>query len=119
MIRAAQSAFQEINPKLEHVSRSLGASAARSFLTITLPLAYPGLLNGCLLAFSRALSEAGSLMIVAYRPLTIPIYTNEVFIQYGIAEAVPVTALFTITCLSGFISLKWLYERRRQTLVAP
>lgn len=118
LIRAAQSAFQEINPKLEHVSRSLGASAARSFRTIALPLASPGILNGCVLAFSRALSEAGSLMIVAYRPLTIPIYTNEVFIQYGIAEAVPVTALFTIMCLSGFISLKWLVERRRQTLIA-
>lgn len=119
LIRAAQSAFQAVNPKLEHVSRSLQASAARSFLTVALPLASPGILNGCLLAFCRALSEAGSLMIVAYRPVTIPIYTNEVFIQYGIEEAVPVTAVFTIMCLSGFISLKWLYERRRTSLLAP
>ena len=119
LIRAAQSAFQEIPPKLEDVARSLKASPLRAFWTISLPLASPGILNGCLLAFSRALSEAGSLMIVAYRPMTIPVYANDVFIQYGIDEAVPVTTLFVIACLSGFISLKWLYERRRQSLAAP
>jgi molybdate/tungstate transport system permease protein len=119
LIRAAQSAFQEISPKLEYAARSLNASPLRVFWTISLPLASPGILNGCLLAFSRALSEAGSLMIVAYRPATIPVYANDVFIQYGIDEAVPVTALFVIVCLSGFISLKWLYERRRQSLAAP
>jgi len=118
LVRAAQGSFQDINPKLENISRTLGASPVKTFFKVSLPIAAPGIFNGCVLSFSRALSEAGSLMIIAYRPFTIPIYANDIFLQYGTEEAVPVTIAFMIICLWAFIVLKWLYERRKKSILA-
>ncbi|MDA0577905.1 MAG: molybdate ABC transporter permease subunit [Verrucomicrobia bacterium] len=64
-VRAAQTAFEEINPQLENMARTLGASEWRVFLTVTLPLARRGVLAGALLAFARALGEFGATMMVA------------------------------------------------------
>ncbi|MDD5091053.1 MAG: ABC transporter permease, partial [Candidatus Wallbacteria bacterium] len=73
LIRSAIHAFENVNAKLENTSRSLGATPAQTFFRVSLPLAAPGIFNGCILTFSRAISEAGSIMIVAYRPSAIPI----------------------------------------------
>ena len=58
-------AFSEVDERLERSARSLGAGPLRVVLTITLPLAYPGILAGTLLGFIRALSEFGATIIVA------------------------------------------------------
>jgi molybdate transport system permease protein len=65
LVRTARLAFEEINPRLEHVARTLGASPARVFLTITLPLAARGMLAGAVWAFARALGEFGATILVA------------------------------------------------------
>ncbi|HEX2061773.1 MAG TPA: ABC transporter permease subunit, partial [Thermoanaerobaculia bacterium] len=46
LVRAARVAFEEVNPRLEQIARTLGASDARVFLTITLPLAARGIVSG-------------------------------------------------------------------------
>ena len=46
LVRTAQSAFQEVNPRLEDIARTLGASDWRVFATITLPLARRGIVAG-------------------------------------------------------------------------
>ena len=63
--RAAITAIGEIDEKLEHAARTLGASQIRVLLTITIPLAYRGILAGTLLGFVRAMSEFGATIIVA------------------------------------------------------
>src|SRR5215213_3314260 len=65
LVRGARVAFEEVNPRLEQIARTLGASDARVFLTITLPLAARGVLGGALLAFARALGEFGATILVA------------------------------------------------------
>ncbi|MEP6809812.1 MAG: molybdate ABC transporter permease subunit [Chthoniobacterales bacterium] len=65
LVRAAQSAFQEVNPRLEHIARTLGASEWRVFFTISLPLALRGIIAGAVLAFARALGEFGATAVVA------------------------------------------------------
>ncbi len=65
LVRTARLAFEEINPRLEHVARTLGASPARVFLTITLPLAARGMIAGAVWAFARALGEFGATIMVA------------------------------------------------------
>lgn len=117
LVRSAITAFEAVNPRLENVSRTLGASPFKTFLKVSFPLAFPGIFNGFILSFCRAISEAGSLMIVAYRPSTIPIHLNDVFVQYGIREAVPPAVIFMIICLWSFIVLKWIYEMRRVSLM--
>ncbi|HEY8901698.1 MAG TPA: molybdate ABC transporter permease subunit [Chthoniobacterales bacterium] len=65
LVRGARLAFESVNPRLERVAASLGASPSRIFATITLPLAFRGILAGVVLAFARALGEFGATILVA------------------------------------------------------
>jgi len=64
-VRAARTAFEEVDVKFEQLARTLGAGEWRVFFTITLPLAKRGVLAGALLAFARALGEFGATIMVA------------------------------------------------------
>ena len=63
--RTARVAFEEVDPRLETMARTLGMSPLRTFVEITLPLARRGLLAAALLGFARALGEFGATVIVA------------------------------------------------------
>jgi len=63
--RTARVAFEEVNPRLEGIARTLGLGPLRTFAEITLPLARRGLLAAALLGFARALGEFGATVIVA------------------------------------------------------
>ncbi len=65
LVRTARVAFEEVNPRLEQIASTLGASPIRVFFTITLPLAWRGVLAGMTLAFARALGEFGATILVA------------------------------------------------------
>lgn len=65
LVRAARVAFEEVNPRLEQIARTLGAGDWRVFFTITVPLAARGIIGGMLLAFARALGEFGATIMVA------------------------------------------------------
>ncbi len=64
-VRTFAVALSQVDPVLEGAARGLGAGPVRVFLTITLPLAYRGLLAGLLLGFVRAFSEFGATIVVA------------------------------------------------------
>ena len=65
LVRAARTAFEEVDARYEQLARTLGAGEWRVFLTITLPLARRGILAGALLAFARSLGEFGATIMVA------------------------------------------------------
>lgn len=65
LVRSARIAFEEVNPRLEQVARTLGHGSISVFLRITLPLAARGIAAGMLLAFARALGEFGATILVA------------------------------------------------------
>lgn len=65
LVRTAQSALEAIDPDLEKAARTLGHSEWSIFLTITLPLAWRGILAGTALAFARAMGEFGATLMVA------------------------------------------------------
>lgn len=65
MYQSVKAAFQSIDPKLEDAARVLGAGEWRVFWTVTLPLAWPGVVSGIVLSFSRALGEFGATIMVA------------------------------------------------------
>lgn len=75
--QSARAAFAARGDELEMVARCLGASKTRAFWTIALPLAWPGLAAGAVLAFARALGEFGATVMVAGnvagRTLTAPV----------------------------------------------
>ena len=65
LVRSTRVAFEEVNPRLEQIARTLGAGEWRTFLTITLPLAARGVMAGMILSFARALGEFGATIMVA------------------------------------------------------
>ncbi|HTM24986.1 MAG TPA: molybdate ABC transporter permease subunit [Vicinamibacterales bacterium] len=65
LVRTALAGFEQVNVRYERVAATLGASPARIFLTISLPLAWPSVLAGAVLAFARGLGEFGATIVVA------------------------------------------------------
>lgn len=65
LVRSVRVAFEEVNPRLEQVARTLGASPWRVFVTVTVPLAARGIIAGMILAFARALGEFGATIMIA------------------------------------------------------
>ncbi|HKK69192.1 MAG TPA: molybdate ABC transporter permease subunit, partial [Bacteroidales bacterium] len=65
IIRSVKVAMQMVDPGLEEASKSLGASPVKTFLFITLPLAWPGILGGFVLGFARSLGEFGATITFA------------------------------------------------------
>jgi molybdate transport system permease protein len=65
LVRSARSAFEEVDPRLPAVARTLGRGPVRAFFEVELPLAWRGVLAGMVLAFARALGEFGATILVA------------------------------------------------------
>jgi molybdate transport system permease protein len=64
-IRTAKAGFEAVEPRLEGVAWTLGASQWRAFWRVTLPLAWPSIIAGSILCWARALSELGATLIFA------------------------------------------------------
>jgi molybdate transport system permease protein len=64
-LRQAQSAFEALDQTWLDASRTLGASEARTFLSVAIPTAGPGLISGLALAWGRALGEFGATLMFA------------------------------------------------------
>ena len=65
MYGAAKASFSSLDGHLLDAARSLGATPARAFLTVAVPLSRAGLAVGAVLAFARALGEFGATILVA------------------------------------------------------
>jgi molybdate transport system permease protein len=65
LVRSVRTSFADVNPRLEQIAATLGASPIRIFFVVTIPLAYKGIVAGALLAFSRALGEFGATILLA------------------------------------------------------
>lgn len=65
MFLAARAAIDDSDPRYFDIARTLGASPLRAFATVTLPLAWRGLLAGVILAFCRAIGEFGATIMIA------------------------------------------------------
>jgi len=64
-VRSARTAFEEVDPRLVGLARTLGCGRVAAFRRVTLPLAWRGLVAGVVLAFSRALGEFGATVMIA------------------------------------------------------
>lgn len=107
LVRTARAGFEQVNTRYESVAATLGASPMRVFFTISLPLAWPAVLAGAVLAFARALGEFGATIVVAgsipgvTRTLAVAIYgytetgqDREALVLVGIAIAIAFVALW-------------------------
>lgn len=90
VIIAARSAFAAIDPALEGVAQTLGRRPLEVFWRVSLPVAWPALLSGLLLAWLRAFGEFGATVMVAYHPYSLPVYTYVAFGSQGLPAMLPV-----------------------------
>ena len=81
LVRPIRQAFEAIDDQLIGAARTLGANPLDAFWSVTLPLARPGILSGCVLAFARSMGEFGATIMIAgnipgeTRTLTLHIYS--------------------------------------------
>ncbi|OFX56217.1 MAG: hypothetical protein A2046_11820 [Bacteroidetes bacterium GWA2_30_7] len=112
LINAAIDGFSSVPDRLEKVAMSLGASSAKVFFTISLPLAWRNIVSGLIMMFARGMSEFGAVVIVAYHPMITPVMIFERFGAYGLSYARPVAAIFVFICLLIFIGLRMLTKEK-------
>jgi molybdate transport system permease protein len=116
MVRAIRLTLENLDLRLEQAAGTLGAKPLFVFGTVTLPLAAPGILAGCMLSFAKALGEFGAtITFVSNIPgetRTIPsaIYT---FTQVpdGDADALRLTAVSILISLVALIASEILARR--------
>ena len=117
MARGVMTAIEGVDERLERSARSLGAGALRVAFTITLPLAYRGIMAGLLLGFVRALSEFGATIVVAGnipgRTQTLPLAIFEK-VQLGRdADALRLVGVSIALAVATILVHNWLLSKSR------
>jgi molybdate/tungstate transport system permease protein len=115
-LHAAKDGFEGISPRLEGVSRSLGASMFSTFFRITFPLAWRSMLVGIIMCAARAISEFGAVVVVAYHPMIAPVLIYERFEAYGLKYSQPVAVWLVLVCLSLFFTLRFLTLSKKKKI---
>jgi len=119
LVRSVRTSFSEVNPRLEQIAATLGASSLRILFVITIPLAYKGIIAGALLAFSRGLGEFGATILLAgnipgkTQTLSLAIYN---FVQVG--KDSEAYTLLGITVALAFLFVwcsEWLLRSAKKT----
>jgi len=118
LVRSVRISFADVNPRLEQIAATLGASPLRIFFVITVPLAYKGIVAGALLAFSRALGEFGATILLAgnipgrTQTLSLAIYN---FVQLGKDADAYVLLAITVALAFSFVWVsEWLLRTRKK-----
>lgn len=119
-VRAIRLSIEATDGRLEQVARTLGAGPVHSAMTITLPLALPGVIMGGLLGFARALGEFGAtIAFVASIPgltQTLPLALYDAIQTPGGEDAAfRLMAISLVIALGALAASEWLARlvRRR------
>jgi phosphate transport system permease protein len=120
MIRSSEEAIRTVPQTYKEASLALGASRFRTFMTVTLPAALPGILTGVILSLSRVAGETAPILFtagIAVGPAPKSIFQTTRTLSYGswdmavadkLSALVPhkqygmvVTLVILILCLNG------------------
>ncbi len=105
VVKAVQAAFESIDPRLESAARTLRPAASVLF-TVTLPLAWRGILAGLILAFARGMGEFGITLMLAGsipgRTQTLPLAIYDAVQSNNLAQA-NALALVTIGIVTALL----------------
>ena len=116
MVRPIRVLMEAQDKKLDEAARTLGASELKIFLSITLPLAYPGILAGLVLSFARSIGEFGAtIAFVGNIPgetqtLPLALYTATQT-PGGDTIAMRLVLLSLVLALAALLASEWLSRR--------
>ncbi len=118
VVRSIRLSMDAVDPRLESAGRTLGAGPWRVFFTLTLPLAWPGLVTGALLGFARALGEFGAtITFVSNIPgetQTLPLAIfGAIQVPGGDAQALRLSLFSVLLSLTALAASEWLARRGR------
>lgn len=113
IVNQARDGFQRVDPRLENVARTLGSTRMGAFTRVTLPLTWRALLSGSIMSWARAISEFGSIAVIAYFPLSATTLIYERYQAFGLSGAKPVATLMILVSLTIFIALRGISSIRR------
>ncbi len=119
MVRAVRLAIGQVDQGLEIAAQSLGANPIKTFFTVTLPLAMPGVVTGLILAFSRSLGEFGATIMFVGNiegetrtlPLAIYTYTQQ---PGGDLPAMRLVLLSIVIALAALMASEILERKARK-----
>lgn len=121
VVRALQPVLQEIDQEIEEAAWSLGASPWRTFRQVLLPSLCPAFLTGITLAFSRAIGEYGSLVLVSsnipFKDLIASVLIFQNLEQYEYSQATVVATVVLVISFSILLGVNgiqsWNRNRRK------
>ena len=115
LVNAARDAFAAVDPELELAAEADGATPWQSFIHVTLPLAWRGIVGGMLMMWGRGISEFGAIVILAYHPKIVPVLVYERFSGFGLNAAQPVAVILILASLVVFGLLQAVLVPRKET----
>lgn len=122
LVRSSRTAFEEVDPRLVGIARTLGCGPIAAFCRVTLPLAWRGVLAGTVLAFSRALGEFGAtIMIAGNIPGKTQTLALAIFHDSQIGRDDRALVLAGVTVVLAFAALwltEWITRRRGRRVEA-
>ncbi|HEX3012768.1 MAG TPA: tungstate ABC transporter permease WtpB [Methanobacterium sp.] len=110
VVNAAREGFENVDPRMEKVARTLGSGSFRTFFVITLPLALRSIVVGSIMTWARAISEFGSVIVLAYYPMIAPTLIYQRFLNFGLSSSKPVAVILISVCLILFITVRLLLK---------
>jgi len=118
MVRAIRLSLESTDRRLEAAAATLGAAPWRVFFTITLPLAWPGLVAGTALAFAKALGEFGAtITFVSNIPGETQTLSSAIYsllqVPGGEAGIWRLAAVALAISLAALLLSEWLVRRQR------
>jgi molybdate transport system permease protein len=121
LVRPIRLSFETIDMRLEQAAKTLGASPLRAFMSITLPLALPGIIAGMVLSFAKAIGEFGAtITFVSNIPGETQTIASAVYalIQTptGDREAAQLIVVSIILAFGAMLLSEWFARRAVQRL---
>jgi molybdate transport system permease protein len=119
MVRSVRLAMSAVDVRLEAAARTLGSGQLGTFLTVTLPLSWPGLLAGCVLAFARSLGEFGATITfagnLAGQTRTLPLAAYSHMQTPGGQDATMQLVMISVALSTlSVLTIEWLGDRSGQ-----
>jgi iron(III) transport system permease protein len=110
--------LQAIDPALEEAAMDLGASRAKVFATVTLPLAIPGIASAWLLVFIESMADFGNPMILSgnFRVLSVQAFL-QITGMYDISRGSTLAILLLIPTFTAFFLQKYWVARKSYVTV--
>ena len=110
-VGTAREGFKSVNPNLERVARTLGASQWESFYQIALPLTFRHIFSGVIMSWARGISEFGAIIIIAYYPMVASTLILARLNTNGLLGSQPIAVLLIIVCFITFVVLRLVSKR--------